>query len=55
VYLRLYEHTGYPSAVPFRVWKDQPLAEVNLGEDVVTTPRSPIAFHPWQIRTLRIG
>ena len=55
VYLRLYEHTGYPSAVPFRVWKDQPLAEVNLGEDVVATPRRPITFHPWQIRTLRIG
>jgi alpha-mannosidase len=55
VYLRLYEHTGCPSAVRLRAWKDQPLAEVNLREDVVAAPQSSIAFHPWQIRTLRIG
>jgi alpha-mannosidase len=54
-YLRLYEHTGHPSTIRLRAWKDQPLSEVNLREDVVATPQSPIAFHPWQIRTLRIG
>lgn len=55
VYLRLYEHTGYPSAVPLRAWKDQPLLEVNLREEDVAAPQNSIAFRPWQIRTLRIG
>jgi alpha-mannosidase len=55
VYLRLYDHTGQPSAVRLRAWKDQPLTEVNLAEDVLATTQNSGAFRPWQIRTFRMS
>jgi alpha-mannosidase len=55
VYLRLYEHSGQPSTVRLRPWKDWPVTEVNLAEDVLVTSQSSVAFRPWQIRTFRMS
>ena len=55
VYLRLYEHTGQPSAVRLRAWKDQSLTEVTLAEDVLGTAQRSVPFRPWQIRTFRMS
>jgi Glycosyl hydrolase family 57 len=55
VYLRLFEHKGHSSVVPLQAWKDQPLTEVNLAEDVLAVAPSSIAFRPWQVRTFRMS
>ena len=53
VYLRLYEHSGHSADVQVRTWKDQPLTEVNLAEEVLAGAQSSAAFRRWQIRTFR--
>jgi hypothetical protein len=54
-HLRLYEHTGHPAATNLRAWKDQRLTEVNLAGESLAPLQNPVAFRPWQIRTLRLG
>jgi alpha-mannosidase len=54
-HLRLYEHTGQAATTSLRAWKDQRLTEVNLAGESLAPVQNPIAFRPWQIRTLRMG
>jgi alpha-mannosidase len=54
-HLRLYEHTGQAATTSLRAWKDQHLTEVNLAGESLAPVQNPIAFRPWQIRTLRMG
>jgi hypothetical protein len=54
-HLRLYEHTGHPAATNLRAGKGQRLTEVNLAGESLAPVQNPVAFRPWQIRTLRLG
>ena len=55
VLLRLHEHTGHLAAINLRAWKNQHLTEVNLAGESLAPLQNPVAFRPWQIRTLRVG
>ncbi len=54
-HLRIYEHTGHLAAINLRAWKNQHLTEVNLAGESLAPLQNPVAFRPWQIRTLRLG
>jgi glycosyl hydrolase family 57/glycosyl hydrolase family 38 len=55
VFARLYEHNGRSADISLQIWKNQPLTEVNLAEEVLPVTPSSLKFRPWQIRTFRIS